>query len=757
MSERIVSPGTFTNENDLSFLPRGIAEIGGTVIGRTPKGRAFVPTVVSNFDEFRRDFGEKNTEYSVPYLADEYLRNAGTLTVVRVLGSGTFTYTNVGELTSGSTLLAVIRPTASASGDYAVTVTGSTPTVSMSNFDLIVSESHGATTYTGVSLRKTDSNYIGKLLGTDSKGTNYFYVDHVYEETVSSSLADYDGLLDHASGTNVTSSTSATITTTGYSNASSPTVISQGFGSGSATTHELFKFYTLSDGTDSNKEVKISIFDIKPSGSVPGSDYGAFSLAVRKYSDTDKNINVVETFTNLNLDPNSPNYVAKRIGDMYQTIDSDGEISEYGDYENLSKYVRIEMKPLGSVPKEAVPFGFKNYYKYNSSAPDIAYKTSQSIGGVYSEKAYFGVDFDENVDVGNYHTALPTNKATVSVNFRLENCASYSGGTYGGSLTVNSDSTEKQFTFGLQDGFDGFDPRLNVENQTTYTTATTSGSVAYRKGIDVVKDPERYDFNLMVIPEINYREGSAVLDYAIDAVESRGDAFLIMDLGPKGDSISTVVNTSKTIDSSYAAAYYPYIQLYDETNSKNVWVSPSVVMPGVVAYTDKVAHEWYAPAGFNRGGLTRVRKIEKKLKRTQRDTLYAGRVNPIAYFPDVGPAVYGQKTLQTKPSALDRINVRRLLIKIKKTVASITKYMVFEQNNEDTWTLFRNSVNPILDGIKRNQGLYDFRVVMDDSTNTPDVIDRNEMRGAVYLKPTKTSEYIIIDFNILPTGATFNV
>jgi phage tail sheath protein FI len=186
-----------------------------------------------------------------------------------------------------------------------------------------------------------------------------------------------------------------------------------------------------------------------------------------------------------------------------------------------------------------------------------------------------------------------------------------------------------------------------------------------------------------------------------------------------------------------------------------VAVPPSVLMPAVFAANDNSAAEWFAPAGLNRGGITGAIGVVNRLTHADRDTLYEGKVNPIAQFPGQGIVAFGQKTLQSRPSALDRINVRRLLITVKKYIASTSRYLVFEQNTSETRNRFLNTVNPYLEGIQQRQGLFAFRVVMDDSNNTPDVIDRNILQGAIFLQPTKTAEFIQIDFNILPTGATF--
>ena len=211
----------------------------------------------------------------------------------------------------------------------------------------------------------------------------------------------------------------------------------------------------------------------------------------------------------------------------------------------------------------------------------------------------------------------------------------------------------------------------------------------------------------------------------------------------------------QTLDTNYAATYYPWVKVLDDSINLPTWVPPSVVIPGVYAQNDRVAHEWFAPAGLNRGGLSNVLEAKTRLTHAERDLLYEGRINPIASFPGQGVVVFGQKTLQAKPSALDRINVRRMLIRIKKFIASSSRYLLFENNTVATRNRFLNIVNPYLDSVQSNQGLSSFRVVMDDSNNTPDVIDRNQLVGQIYLQPARSVEFIVLDFVVQPTGASF--
>ena len=287
------------------------------------------------------------------------------------------------------------------------------------------------------------------------------------------------------------------------------------------------------------------------------------------------------------------------------------------------------------------------------------------------------------------------------------------------------------------------------------STSTASGSVAYVKAINAVSNPDDFDINLVVAPGIVRYHHSYVFDRIIDMVESREDAFFIGDVTGPAEGQDLAVEQAQSVDSNYVGTYYPWVKTIDRNTNKLTAVPPSVLMPGIYAANDAIAAEWFAPAGLNRGGIVGAVSVLDRLTHSERDFLYENKVNPIASFPGEGIVAFGQKTLQDKSSALDRINVRRLLIKVKKYIASTSRYLVFEQNTATTRNRFLNTVNPYLDGIQQRQGLFAFRVVMDETNNTPDVIDRNILAGQIFLQPTKTAEFIVLDFNILPTGASF--
>jgi phage tail sheath protein FI len=277
----------------------------------------------------------------------------------------------------------------------------------------------------------------------------------------------------------------------------------------------------------------------------------------------------------------------------------------------------------------------------------------------------------------------------------------------------------------------------------------------YSNVVELLSNQDEFDYSWIALPGVNTQNASGIVSTLMANCENRGDCMAIVDMVNYGAPLSTVNGAANNYDSSYGATYWPWVKIIDITRNKPVWVPPSAVLPGVFAFNDTVAFEWFAPAGLNRGGISEAVDVEQKLTFSQRDVLYENKINPLATFPNQGVCVWGQKTLQSKPSALDRINVRRLMISLKKYIASATRYLVFENNTTETRQRFLNIVNPYLERVKSRQGLYAFRVVMDETNNTPDVIDRNQMYGQIFLQPARSSEFIILDFNILPTGASF--
>ena len=594
-----------------------------------------------------------------------------------------------------------------------------------------------------------------------------------------------------------------------------PWILSQAIAgvNGSTTRFQLFRAHTLSDGTNTNTAYKLEIRDVKLAGNVAGSTWGTFTLAVRAYSDTENRPSYLEQFANLTLDPTSPDFIARRIGDRYNYITNVGKILEFGSYNNLSKYIRIEIS-TNNYPVSAVPYGFNPYFApfagtvLDNITPTMKYtkaSTWTNGPGKYASGIVFGQTLSSDSELSalyptssagayiyadnlQYFDALPAN-TTIGNNQLFALDIDYTGNGVGSSAfiatangTLNSipainSSNEatyvkmRKFVLGFQGGFDGQSPSIpiNVGSNTVAgntqglncSTSTTAGSVAYNQCIGALSNADQFDINLIVTPGIFHSLHPYVAQLAIDLCETRGDCFYIMDnivfpnTNQSVDMITPAINDVLNIDSNYVATYYPWLKVLDTNINQIVNLPPSVLMPSIYASNDAASAEWFAPAGLNRGGISQATGVLDRLTIADRDTLYLGRVNPIAQFPGQGICVWGQKTLQVKHSALDRVNVRRLLIALKKFIAASSKYLVFEQNVATTRNRFLSIVNPYLESVQQRSGLYAYKVVMDESNNTADIIDNNQLYGQIYLQPAKTAEFIILDFNILPTGASF--
>jgi phage tail sheath protein FI len=429
---------------------------------------------------------------------------------------------------------------------------------------------------------------------------------------------------------------------------------------------------------------------------------GTFSLSVRRGDDNINNKTILETFNNLSLDPNSPNYIESVIGNQYVTVATDttsGVSYNYkaGNYPNNSKYIRVSGVNLPT-----------NYYL--------------AADGISVNVDSVGVSLSGSLPVsasGSFYNASGNNVSTTAA-------------------------------VGAVTWFDGI--------TTAATNAQGVVGASYSTAISLLSNKDDYQFNIISTPGLIATNTTAGANTAINSVialaENRGDCIAVVDLVPTGSMIGAVTTQAAGFNSSYAATYWPWVQVRSATG-RNEWTPAGTLVPGIYAFTDAIAAPWFAPAGLVRGGIPGVIQAERKITKGERDTLYAGKINPIATFPGSGIAVFGQKTLQTKASALDRVNVRRLLISLKKFIGDQARNLVFEQNTLTTRNKFLSTVNPYLQSVVQRQGLYAFRVVMDDSNNTADSIDRNQLIGQILIQPTKTVEFVVLDFTIAPTGATF--
>jgi hypothetical protein len=666
MAEAIISPGVFQIESDQSLYTQAPQVVGAAIVGPTVGGRPLVPTYVTTYSQYKSIFGDvfKSGSYYYEYLtsqaAREYFSNGGkTLLVTRIIsgstGISTYATANtvaIDTLTNGTAATASLNLTnaataqlsASINGTYVLSLSGST--VQDVYNKLTASAAYSAISSSVISASFTTPNVIFTAIPKGTSGNVYYY-------TSGSTTVNFTG------GADVNSFQLEVLDWGNQMNNSSSSISNGALASGSAYN------------------VRWEVTNVQ-TGS------GTFSLVIRRGDDNNSQKNILETWANVSLDPQLPNYVSRVIGDLKPVyIAATGQVDYQGSFANASKYVRVASVTTPNVDS------LDNNGKYKS---------------------------------GSYGQTLPL----------------VGSGSYGGSFSggVADTTTAKLMNEAITaNNIQGFSPA-------DYNTAFT-----------LLSNRDEYQFNVLMAPGVGCDCSAA--SNMVACVEGRGDAIAILGAGVYGTSITTATQNAAGFSSNYAAAYYPWVQLYNSNLGKNVWCPPSTVIGGVLAFNDQVGAEWFAPAGLNRGGIPSVLMAERRLSQTDRDTLYSANVNPLATFPGTRVCVWGQKTLQAKPTALDRVNVRRLLIALKGYIGSVSRTLVFEQNTTVTRNRFLAQVNPYLSSVVQRQGLYAYKVIMDDTNNTPDVVDRNQLVGQIYIQPTKTAEFIILNFNILPTGATF--
>ncbi len=665
-------------------------------------------------------------------------------------------------------------------GSTAVQITGATIDKNpLSQFNLSVTDIGSIAHSFDCSFDKSSSKYITKILGTDvfDKDKNEYpvYVHEVYPNLINNLFEQ--GLI-RGLDTDEHVLTEGENFVTPWDMAGSSTVVSEVRG---GKVFDLFSFLTVSDGDASNYEVKITIANIDI-------DTAEFDVLVRDFNDTDANQVVLEKFTRCTMNPDLPGYIGRKIGT------SDGE------YELRSKYVMLVL--ADEHPTDAIPAGFKGLTT-RSEIGEVRYKTKYYDAG---EVLYYDASGNPNTTNGDKVKKVTLGFSTDAhfeydrdmLKFKSSNAA---GSTFGFHLSVNAatitgstghylykttaydlEGTSKgklattpyrKFTMPVFGGFDGWDIYRNTRTngdgyifgKSTYVSGHTgnggvfSSSVgnsdyyAFLQGIETFANPEAVDINLFATPGIDWNNHSSLVNQAIDIIENdRADSLYVVNSPNYTTADETISSLDDLgLDSNYSATYWPWIQVRDTDNATQLFIPPTGEVLKNIALTDNVSYPWFAVAGYSRG-LVNAIKAQKKLTLDERDDLYKARINPIATFSDTGTIIWGNKTLQVRESALDRINVRRLLLRARKLISAVAVRLLFEQNDEQVRQEFLRLVNPILESIKKERGLYDFRVSV---SNDPEDIDANTLRGKIYIKPTRALEFIDVEFIITPTGASF--
>lgn len=798
-----VSPGVYTSEKDLTFVTRNVGVTTAGLVGETTKGPAFQPIFLTDFNEFRAFFGGLNPakfkdtgypKYELPYIAKSYLSRSNQLFVTRVLGLSGYDAGLAWAITADNNqVIALLRSratydttevlnfTVSATTDLGFSVTGGTVGV-YDDFTLTGTTAAGGSFSYTVSFDQTKKNYIPRVLGTGAlDGKSPIYVEEIFANMLDNAAAtsgitaiQLSGLTEYP--------TEFSDYKSEYLPAVTPWVVSEVNGN---VIKKLFRFVTISDGNSANSEFKISIENIKPG-------IREFDVRIRAFSDLDSSPVTLERFPRCTMDPTSDNFIARRIG----TLD--------GYYQSNSNYVLLELD-TDEDTSQSFPAGFTGVPTRiygTADAPSIGYNTAYAefakVRKIYlglSDTVGIDEDFfnfqgaDETVTSGitdGFHMDIDASGATVpgasytfvygDSQFQTETQLALSGNSY-------TKLYSRKFTLAPYGGFDGWDVYRESRTHTDdYAIgggkgilALASGAIssrvsadddqgstsdyyAYKDAILTFNNPEAININVLGTPGIDTLNNIGLVEETVDMIElERADSIYIVttpdivdgeELEPE-DVVDDLVSAG--IDSSYTATYWPWVQVQDSDNNVLVWLPPTRDVFRNIALTDNVSFPWFAVAGVQRGIVNAI-KARRKLTLEERDTLYEGRINPIATFASEGVVIFGNKNLQVADTALNRLNVRRLLLQARKLISAVAIRLLFEQNDEVVRNQFKSLVNPILENIRSERGLTDFRVEVD---NTPESIDRNELNGRIFIKPTRALEFITVEFVVMNTGASF--
>jgi len=698
MAEKILSPGVFQNESDQSLVQRGIQGTATAIVGPTVLGQPLIPTYITSYSEFVSKFGEtfKSGSYYYEYLtslaARDFFNNGGqTLLVTKVIS---------GSANVSTYAQSAIYDLSGISATASVNLTGS-------KVDGVTFQLTGSADFT--TSASYGNFYITSSTTQIDSAPNYYVVSgSTVAITVSNIVTKINSLKSVFNITaSVLATTSMSLSTTLYDDNE---VLGNGFKfvsggltsnfGGAKNSSTAFTLETIAWGDQMNNNGG-AVSGSFANGALPSGS----SINVRwEVTNVNTGSGVFSLAVRAGNDNNSqPNYL-----ETWPNLSLDPALPNY-----IARVIG-DIKPVYRLDSDGASY----IDTVGSYANASKYVRIKSI----TTPQVDSIDNNGNFKTGSYASGLP------SVNLVSSN-GSFSGGV------AATDATQ-----------------LMNENITA-TNIQGFAATDYQAAFALLANSDEYQFNVLLAPGVTL--DNAASSTMISTCEGRGDAIAVVDTKLYGNVVTAATIAAAGQSSNYAATYWPWVQLFSNALGKAVWAPASTIIGGVFAFNDQVGAEWFAPAGLNRGGVPSVLKAERRLTQNDRDVLYQANVNPLATFPGEGVVVFGQKTLQKKQTALDRVNVRRLLIALKGYIGQVANNLVFEQNTNVTRNRFLSQVNPYLESVVQRQGLYAYKVVMDETNNTPDVIDRNQLVGQIYIQPTKTAEFIILNFNVLPTGATF--
>ncbi len=740
-----LSPGIYTQENDLSFLQS--APVGGpsaVFIGGFTKGQAFIPMKIKDTYDLLDKTGEPNGKFFSQYAAYQYSKHKGNFWVQRLLwqeGYSKSAYAIVGITGSETADVLALLTQTGIDGTMSLVEAG---VVSSSGLDFstdlqfyVSSSALGRTNYT---LSATQVLAIDDIFGTNPyQPSKPMYVVDKYTDLTSFS-GSTGKVYDTVSIIEITDLLN--YTGTSFNHAVTPWI-------GNSSGTKLFKLHHIGDGDYTNREIKIAVQRLNASTTL---QYAKFDIVIRAYDDTDKKPVILETFYEVDLNPLSESYIGKRIGDQYYKYDSvNNKLTLEGDYPNKSNYVRVELSDdvkESNIAKLGLPTRvYRLPCAYSGSNVEFDYPELVTTTGSYSiTNPYYK------------HLGYHTNKNAIKV-LSVPQGVSSSVDLWSGD-TLYDDFTQDYFV-PMYGGFDGKDPSTGyvTDPSTIFGFDVTdgvnsTGYAKYVKALNMLKNAQEFDIDVISLAGVNIEtpEKKVIFEYALQQVcEERGDCIVVADAAEMGTlDAERVAGYTAGFDSSFGAVYYPAVKIKCPYTKTFPIIPAATLIPSVIAYTERVSQPHYAPAGINRGTLNVLQAVSK-LNRAERDSLYAAKINPIASFASNGTVVWGQKTLQQKASALDRLNVRILINRIAKWINAYGKTVLFDNNTASLRAIFTIGVQAYLNNLIISNGLYAFRFKMDQTNNTPDIIDRNQLIGQVWIKPTKTAQFIIIPINIVRT------
>ena len=696
MAETLVSPGVLARENDNTFIQQQPVEAGAAIVGPAVKGPVEIPTLVTSYSDYQNRFGTTFESGSDEYT---YLTSISAYNYFQN-GGDSLLVTRVVDDSSNWTY-------ASASVVNSRTVTGGE--FSVGDFTLVAAFTQNEEirlTYDGVIYRFIAEE--APIPADDIDGRVYYYsTGSTATETAENFSASFASNISFIDATN-------TLNVLEFS------------ASAEGTT---YNGVTISTGSSNDFATQATL-----AGGLNGTGTStAFELEVLDKGELFNNTSSI--LSNNSLDSGSKDNIRWEVASSDSTNGQFSLIVRRGDDNHNSKVALETYQNLSLDPKS------ENYISKVIGDQKLVYNSTENyieVSGSYPNASRY-------VRVKSVNSKTPDyfDNAGVAKTQYADFLPTVGSGSYGGSFAAGVGSLIPSSR------------KANYYHEINGTDTQGLVSGDYTDMLSLLANADDYRYNLMLLPGLTDASHSSPLSTAINNAQSRGDHLVVIDPVNYGATLNAAKTEADGRDTSYAAMYWPWVRTIDPDSGRNVWVPASTMMGGVYAFNDNSSEPWFAPAGINRGGLGTVIQAERKLSATNRDTLYQANVNPIATFPGTGVVVYGQKTLQKKASALDRVNVRRLLIELKGYISQIGQNLVFEQNTAATRNNFLAQVNPYLESVQSRQGLYAFKVIMDESNNTPDVIDRNQLIGQIYIQPTRTAEFIYLDFNLQPTGASF--